>query len=413
MSVALADARLSRKQLDSWKEATGRYNFWDGSVRAGKSVVADVVWIDYVLHTAPPGDLLMVGRTKDTIRRNVINEILNFVGTKHARYKEGELTLFGRRIYVLGANDEQATTKIQGMTLAGAYVDEASTIPESFFNMLTSRFSVPGARLFATTNPDSPMHWLKVNWLDRASDPDADVRRFHFHIDDNPFLPPAFVENLKHIHVGLWYKRFIEGAWCVAEGAVYEMWDPERHVIPHVKLPPIARLLSVGIDYGTNHPTRGYLVGISSESRPRLVVMDEWDPGKLTDAELSTSYARWIADRQPEWICIDPAAASFKLQMFRDGHGNVMNASNAVLDGIRTIASLLAADAVVVSDRCRALIAEVPGYVWDDKATLRGLDAPVKANDDSCDAWRYAVASTRALWGGIVPLTPPDMEEAA
>ena len=412
MSLLLANAVLTDKQRRSLLAATARYNIWDGSVRAGKSVVADVAWVDYVLNDAPPGDLLMVGRTQETVIRNVVNEVRGFVGRDHAQYKQGELTLFNRRIFVMGANDEQATTKIQGMTLAGAYVDEASTIPESFWNMLTSRFSVPGARLYATTNPDTPLHWLKVKYLDRESDPKASLRRFHFHIDDNTFLPPEFVENLKHMHTGLWYKRYIEGLWVVAEGAVYEDWDPERHVVPAAKLPDIARLLSVGIDYGTNHPSRGYLIGLSAEARPRLVVVDEWDPGKLTDSGLSASLRKWLGSRRPDWIAVDPAAASLKLQLFTDGMSNVMDAANAVLPGIRTVSSLLATDSLIVSDACTCLINEIPSYSWDPKATLRGEDAPIKANDDSCDALRYGVASTRVLWGTAVPLTLP-LEEAA
>ncbi len=413
MSVALADAQLSRKQLESWQAATGRYNFWDGSVRAGKSVVCDVVWIDYVLHHAPPGDLLMVGRTKDTIRRNVVNEILNFVGSKHARYKEGELTLFGRRIYVIGANDEQATTKIQGMTLAGAYVDEASTIPELFFDMLTSRFSVPGARLFATTNPDSPAHWLKVKYLDRASDPDADLRRFQFHIDDNPFLPPEFVKNLKHIHTGLWYKRFIEGQWCIAAGAVYEEWDPDLHVVSRADTPAISRRVCCGIDYGTTHPTRGYLLGVSAEDRPRLVVVDEWAPGKMTVSGHSADYRRWIAGREPSWVAVDPAAATFRMQLEAEGV-TTMKAYNSVVSGIRVVSALLSGGLLIISDKCTELIREIPGYVWSEKATALGKDEPVKANDDCCDALRYAIASSRFEWGTLVPLTiPVDLEEAA
>jgi phage terminase large subunit len=249
------------------------------------------------------------------------------------------------------------------------------------------------------------MHWLTVKYLDRENDPKASLRRFHFHIDDNTFLPVEFVENLKHMHTGLWYKRYIEGMWVVAEGAVYDMWDPERHVRPAAKLPAVTRLLAVGIDYGTTHPTRGYLLGISDEERPRLVVTDEWAPATATDAGLSADYRRWVGAREPEWVCVDPAAASFKLQLFTDGISNVMNANNAVLSGIRIVASLLDTDRLVVSGRCRELVQRLPSYSWDPKATARGEDAPVKAFDDECDALRYAIASTRTLWGALVPMT--------
>ena len=144
------------------------------------------------------------------------------------------------------------------------------------------------------------------------------------------------------------------------------------------------------------------------------MVVDEWAPGKMTDSGYSKDYRRWIGSRQPQWIAIDPAAESFHLQLFTDGLGNVMHANNAVLAGIRTVASLLASDRLIVSDACVQLCKEIPSYVWDPKATQRGEDAPVKVNDDCCDALRYAVASTRALWGTLVPITLPiETEEAA
>lgn len=418
---------LSGKQLRSVHLAERRLNVWEGSVRSGKSVACDLRWLSFVRY-GPPGNLLMAGKTERTLKRNVIDPLVDILGRGLCSYSlgSGELQLLGRRVYVAGANDERAQEKVRGLTLVGAYVDEASTLPETFFKMLLSRLSVDGARLFATTNPDGPAHWLKAEYLDRCAlhlrgdgelaEPggELDLARFSFRLADNAHLAPDYVAAICREYTGLWHKRFIEGEWCIAAGAVYDGWDPDRHMVKAAKLPDIARLLSVGIDYGTNHPTRGYLIGVSAESSPRLVVLDEWAPGVMTDAGYSADFRRWLGTRQPEWICVDPAAASFKLQLFSDGLSNVMNASNAVLGGIRTIASLLATDRLIVSDACVELAKELPSYVWDPKATARGEDAPVKANDDCCDALRYAVATTRQLWGSLVPMTiPADLEEAA
>jgi PBSX family phage terminase large subunit len=419
-------APLSEKQRRSWQLADARQNLWEGSVRSGKTVASLHAWSEFVL-TSPPGNLAMIGRTERTLKHNIIDVLVDMYGRREARLVagSGEFWLHGRRVYTYGANDEAARTKIQGLTLMGAYCDETTNLPESFYKMLLNRLSLPGARLFATMNPDSPAHWMKTAYLDhartwltgdgqlKAQASDVDAARFSFRLYDNETLPEKFIADLEAENTGLWRRRYVLGEWVAAEGAVYDMWDDTRHVLAAEKLPPLARLLSVGIDYGTNHPTRGYLLGVSAEDRPRLVVADEWAPPKMTDAGYSADYRKWIAGRQPEWLCVDPAAASLKLQLFSDGHGNVMDANNAVLDGIRTVSSLLATDCLVVSDACRQLIAEVPGYSWDDKATLRGLDAPIKANDDCCDALRYAVASTRALWGNLVPLTMPIPEEAA
>nr|WP_282916569.1 hypothetical protein [Streptomyces exfoliatus] len=73
-------------------------------------------------------------------------------------------------------------------------------------------------------------------------------------------------------------------------------------------------------------------------------------------------------------------------------------ANNAVLDGIRTMSSLLSAGKLVVHSSCKALIGEMPGYAWDDKAAEKGEDKPIKVADHGVDALRYAIFTTRALW---------------
>lgn len=396
-----------------WAVEDHRTTVCDGSVRSGKSVGMDHAFIDFALN-GPRGNLALVGRTQDTIYRNVIEPMARMDAC--VRYNRGtrELRIGGRLIYVIGANNELAQEKVRGVTLVGAYVDEASTIPESFWIYLLSRLSVEGARLMATTNPDSPMHWLNVKYLQRADE--LDIARFQFRLPDNPYNSPEYVEAIKREFTGLWRKRLIEGQWCVAEGAVYEMWEstPGRHVVAPDELPPVFRLLAVGVDYGTTAPTAGLLIGISHEERPRLVVVDEWAPPSLTDAGLSVDYRKWIGARQPERVIIDPSAESFSRQLWTDDVHGVHDANNAVIDGIRTVASLLAVDRLVVSSACTRLLTELPSYAWDPKQTAKGQDAPIKQNDHWCDALRYAIFTTQSRWRNLVPLTMPiEVEEAA
>ena len=232
---------LRGKQLESVKLATARQNLWEGSVRSSKTVSSLVAWLKYV-RTGPGGNLLMTGKTERTLKRNIIDPLTEMLGPSRCKYNQGagEVMLCGRRVYVAGANDERAQDKIKGLTLAGAMVDEVSTIPQSFYQMLLSRLSIDGAQLFGTTNPEGPAHWLKKDYLDKASvwldhdctvkrDPDGlDLARFSFRLADNPHLPPAYVESLRREFTGLWRKRLIEGLWVVAEGAVYDMFDEEQ-----------------------------------------------------------------------------------------------------------------------------------------------------------------------------------------
>ncbi|MFE7312059.1 hypothetical protein ACFU7T_02935 [Streptomyces sp. NPDC057555] len=47
--------------------------------------------------------------------------------------------------------------------------------------------------------------------------------------------------------------------------------------------------------------------------------------------------------------------------------------------------SLLAAGRLLVHQWCEGLLAELPGYSWDPKATARGEDALLKVDDRSAD----------------------------
>lgn len=415
---------LTGKALEAVRHSTARINAYEGSVRSGKTFASLVDWVKFT-RTAPPGLLLMTGRTERTVINNLILPLQDMLGPRRVKINrgEGKVWILDREIMVIGANNEQARTKIQGLTLAGAYADEASTLPESFFNMLYSRLSMTGARMWLTSNPEGPVHWLKVKWLDRASlwidragkhhrkpVTDAGVLNLHrisFEIDDNPHLPADYVADLKRSYTGLWYRRYIGGEWVAADGAVYDCWDPDRHVVAYDALPPMLRYLAVGCDWGTTNPSAGILLCLGEDRK--LYAVDEWwcakphDGAAFTPGQQSESLRRWLAglDAQPEWVILDPSAAAFRWQLFNDGI-TPMQADNAVVPGILTVSTLLARRQLLISDRCVNLIRELPSYSWDDKATAKGEDVPVKIDDHAADALRYVVETTEALWRGQV-----------
>jgi PBSX family phage terminase large subunit len=408
---------LAGKASRSVKTSSARFNLWEGAVRSSKTVASIIRWLKYV-RTGPGGNLVMIGKTERTLKRNVIDPIIEMVGTKRCRYSvgAGELYLFGRRIYTAGANDIKAVEKIQGLTLAGAYGDEIANWPEELWDMLGTRLSVPGAQVFGTCNPAGPYHWLKTKWLDRAAmwiDADGDthhgtgetldLHRYSFILDDNPHLPEDFVAGLKRQYKGVFYKRYILGLWVPAEGSIYDMWDPARHVVKG-PVPEISRWISLGVDYGTSNATAALMVGIGTDRRLHLTHEWGWDSEKrqrrLTNLEYATSLQRWTRDElkiAPEWWCVDPSAAGLREDLLRLGIVSAA-ASNNVLDGIRLMTSLFSAGLIDVHESCKGLIEEVPGYTWDPKAQLVGEDKPIKERDHYLDAGRYGVKTPEVLW---------------
>lgn len=417
---------LSLKQLDYVVNSTAFVNLAEGSIRSGKTASSLFRWLVYVATAPRGGELVVVGRTRDSLFRNVFGPLMDpdLMGemAQFTKYTNGAstATILGRTVHVLGASDAKAEKVLRGLTCSGAYVDELTVIPQEFFQQLMGRCSVEGAQIFCTTNPDSPAHWVRRKFLDRLGDL-PDWRVWHFQLDDNPVLSEAKKQQYRRMYTGLFYRRFILGEWVAAEGAVYDMWSPERHVIPWTSLPAMQRLLAVGVDYGTTNPTAGLMLGLGADQR--LYLVDEWryDPAhqqaRLTDGQLSAGLRGWIdqphlphgGPERPEWVVVDPSAASFRLQLYRDGI-TPAQADNDVIRGISLTATLLAEERLLVADRCQGFITEAPGYSWDTAATEKGEDKPVKVADHSLDGGRYAIATTEALWR---PHVPTLMEVAA
>lgn len=416
--IVSAGPSLSPKQFASLKQARAEINVWTGAVRSGKTVSSLLRWMMYVRRAPLGGRLVMIGRTKDTLNRNVFSVLQDpmIFGPLAAevKYTPGANVayIFGRVIDVIGANDVQAEAKLRGLTCAGAYVDEITLLPKDFWTQLLARKSIDAAKLFGTTNPDNPAHWLRHDYLLRADDPALGLRHWHFTLDDNPALSARRKAAYRAQFTGLFYKRFVLGHWVAAEGAIFDMWDEDRHVL-RGQMPLIERWLSVGIDYGTSNPFAAVSIGMSAEQRPRLVVASEYRYNSKqahrskSDQEYSDDVQAWLARHpipgtrergiNPEYVVVDPSAASFIVVLRQAGLVPAAG-DNSVLDGIRGIASLLHLGRLVVHESCTALIAEFPGYSWDDKEAQRGRDVPIKADDHSLDALRYGTHTTRALW---------------
>lgn len=416
---------FSPKQHRSLIESNRRINLWTGAIRSGKTISSLLRWLQYVANEAPPGgELFMVGQTLQTIERNLIGPLQDpsIFGelSRYVIHTPGQTFawIMGRRVALIGATDVKAFRRIRGATGAGAYVDELSLLPANFLTELLGRLSLPGAKLFGTTNPDGPAHWLKVEYIDQAHR--LDLAHFTFTLDDNPSLDPAYVAAIKAEHQGLWYRRLILGQWVAAEGTVYEAWNPDRHVVK--VLPKMDRWLAIGVDYGTTNPLDAILLGRGTEPDPdtgqnvtRLYAAAEWrhDPKvakvRLTDAQHSANLREWLGQVprwdgtdetgvRPDFAVVDPSAASFIEQLMADRMHGLTPADNSVLDGIRTVSSLLAADRLRVHESCAPLISEMASYSWDDKATEAGQDKPLKVADHAVDALRYGIHTTQALW---------------
>ncbi len=360
----------------------------DGAVRSGKTVcMADgfFLWSMAVFHRQTFG---ICGRSISSLRRNLVQHLGSWLGGLfQIRESRGENKLTVRCgdrenvYYLFGGQDESSYKHIQGITLAGVFLDEVALMPRSFVEQACARCSVEGSKLWFNCNPAGPEHWFYKEWVEKAEE--KNILRLHFTMADNPGLSPQIRQRYESLYTGVFYKRYILGQWCQAEGLIYSI-DPEKHLCSS---PPQTGKYYISVDYGTLNPFSAGLWCVSGGRAVRLreYYYDGRQRGKtLTDEQYYEALVELAGDCSVEYVVVDPSAASFIAVIRRHGRFSVRKAKNSVLDGIRLVSSFLLAGVLQFSPCCTDTLREFSLYCWEEQG-----DKPVKEHDHAMDDIRY------------------------
>ena len=305
---------LTKKQTEFLFYEGKRLNFLTGSVRSGKTFVSCLKWVLWVAEQPATHEFIMVGKTISSLKRNCFGYIEQMIGEKNFKYNtSGKVAyIFGRKVYLEGANDERSEQKIRGMTLAGAYCDEVTLYPESFFSMLLSRLSVRGAKLWATCNPDNPQHYIKKQYIDRADE--LNCICWNFILTENDFLPDEYIESVSKEYTGVFYERFILGRWVKAEGLVYPFFDNLTHIFDYdIDANERGCEWYVSMDYGTMNPMAMHLWCVDFKKHIVFIQKEYYYDGRKeqnqkTDSEYYEDLCRLTDGYNIEAVIIDPSA---------------------------------------------------------------------------------------------------------
>ncbi len=378
-----------------------RLNIFEGSVRSGKTYISMIVWGFWVAQSPRNRRYLMAGKTLTTLKRNVLEPMSEIFGgcfTYSVTKKEAQL--FGRRIHLEGAANAGAEGKIRGMTLMGAYCDELTLFHEDFFTMLLSRLSEEGAKLFATTNPDTPGHWLKRDYLDKGLN---DLLSLKFTLDDNPHLPRDYVAALKSEFSGVFYDRFILGMWVAAEGRIYETFSEQcilsvQEMSDRLRKAPLITSV-VGVDYGGNGSASVFChVGFDAGFRNVYVLSEYYDSRNRSAESLISAFAEYIEREKRQRPTLAAAFCDSAEQLLVKSFRNAvrLDVRNAMKKPINTrinmLNRLICAGRFYVSEECSHLIDAIRSAVWDERDIHHDtrLDNG-STNIDSLDAFEYAL----------------------
>ena len=417
----------------------------DGSIRSGKTVCMSLAFVMWAMSSFNGQNFGMCGKTIGSFRRNVLfwlKIMLRSRGYKIKDHRSDNLVVITKGnvtnyFYIFGGKDESSQDLIQGITLAGVFFDEVALMPESFVNQATGRCSVAGSKYWFNCNPDGPYHWFKINWIDKsigyigrakAEKLKADaveqgkelefkkILYVHFTMDDNLSLSEEIKARYRSMYTGVFFKRYILGLWAMAEGIIYDMFLKEKHMVDTEE---IARAYKertgqsfwtneqyVSCDYGTQNPTVFLLWNKAADKkwycRKEYYYSGRENGKQKTDVEFSNELTKWLAGEKIRAIILDPSAASFRIQLKKDGY-KVKEADNTVLDGIRLVSTLLIQNTIFFDQSCKNTEKEFSSYIWDSKAGDKGEDKPVKEYDHAMDSIRYFCMTIIKQYTGTAP----------
>lgn len=362
----------------------------DGAIRSGKTVFMMVAFVDDAMRRFNNQRFGICGKTVDSTVKNIISPYvgLNYAKEKYAiTWKRTDKLLVisdgeHENIFeIFGGKDESSFMLIQGRTLAGVLFDEVALQPQSFVEQALARCSVEGSRFWFNCNPDVPNHWFYQSWVQKPKEHNA--LHLHFELEDNPSLSEKIINRYKTMYSGVFYRRYILGEWCVAEGLVYDFG--EDNITDEI---PKSGEYYLSIDYGTMNP---FSCGLWCVLGGKAVRIKEYyysgrgEKVMKTDEEYCDEVDKLTKDYAISKVIVDPSAASFIASLRKRGY-SVQKANNDVIDGIRRTSGYLKEGKVLIHRNCVDAIREFGLYRWDDKSTE---DKVIKENDHAMDEIRY------------------------
>jgi len=274
---------FSEKQIEVLKFGYEQYDgvICDGAIRSGKTAVVSIGFILWAMNNFKNKNFIIASQSVSSCKRNVIQPLLSikYLHQQYEiKYKTAQNLLVIARgktlnyFYIFGGKDESSYQQVQGITAAGAYLDEVVLMPESFVNQVLARCSVPKSKFWFSCNPEGPMHWFKRNYIDKHIE--KNLKYIHFTIDDNPSLSDKIKQRYRDMYTGVFYDRYILGKWTKAEGLIYNMYvnNEESYMID--KVPEDMILINVGMDFGGTKAKNAIVVSGFSPFMKKLYVLE-------------------------------------------------------------------------------------------------------------------------------------------
>lgn len=386
-----------------------KFNILSGSVRSGKTYVTLFKFGLKVIKSPKNSKYLIAAYTVSSLERNCLKLLEDFFGRENFKYSINtkRARLYGREIYLEGAPNESSKKQIQGLTLDGAYLDEAQNMTRSFVDMVVTRISTVNAFIYMTCNPEHPKHWLYTEYITN-DDIQNDLYYYLFLVTDNKFLPTDYIEMLKRKFTGVFYQRMVLGEWKASDGVVFAQFanNTKEYLLDTVEENEIDFII-MGLDFGGNKSKTSLVATAFLKDRKKgiVVVKSERMPGGKGEIQpddvnkFSVNFYRELRImfnrvRIPYFFCdsaeqylINGIRARFKAENIPVKVGDASKIK--ILDRIRFVSGLFGLHKLKILNGCKCLINSLQELVWNDKSLNDELLDNGTTDNDTWDAFSY------------------------
>lgn len=409
-----------RKLMHWWRpgltSAANDFVVADGAIRSGKTIACIIGFLTWSQEMFSGESFILAGKTMGALKKNVIRPMLQILeawGWPYDYIRSGtdaRIEIGSNTYYLYGANTEAAQDALQGLTAAGAYLDEAALFPRSFVDQAVGRCSVEGAKIWMNCNPAGPHHYIREEYILKARE--KKVYHLHFAMTDNLTLSRGVLERYRRLwpHGSVFYKRFILGRWVAADGLIYqqfadnvneylitEKWLKEHEIVYAV----------IGVDFGGTKSAHSFTLTGFTRGYRQVVVLDEYYCRKrLNPKQLQDDFVDFVKRAQARYKVYEAYCDSAEQTLISgletacvQNHVNIdiRNAlKGPINDRIAFYNSLIAQHRWKVMKHCRNIISAFEEAVYDD--TKKNMDVRLddgEMNVDSLDSTEYSTESVQ------------------
>lgn len=326
------------------------------------------------------------GMLRDATVRTFLEVASPFIGS----YNKSEMRAEMRNGSEILFRSTDEPEHLRGPSAMWWYGDEAALYVPGVWKIMLGRLRQYGQHGWAwiTTTPKG-RNWVWQRFAQKAR---AGYRMYKAKTLENPYLDRDFVAGLVEEYVGDFGRQELEGEFVAFEGLIY----PEFERAVHVRRDRPAHFSEVvaGVDWGYVNP--GVIVVYGLDSDRRMWGLHE-EYARRRRIEEWVQVAKELRDTYGirQFFC-DPSEPDY-IKAFTSVGLRAEGANNEVLPGIQAVKNRY----VVRPDGMPRLLyppsfvqtfTENEQYCWKPMPKNDGFrDEPMKANDHTRDAERYAV----------------------